>query len=409
MPEANRKIAFDRVLLTPDYLADPYRFYAELREKVPVYFSQRMNAWVLTQYHDVAAGLCDKRLICGRRVESYAAGLPLPLREAVRPLFEHLEKWIDNMDPPDHTRLRALVNKAFTPHMVQELAPAVEKIIDQLLDVAGSKGQMEFIRDFAYPLPATVIASMLGVPAEDQSRFIGWANSVAAYSGTGKAEPAKTEAAWQSVSALNTYFHALAEQRRMHPQKDLISTLVVLEEMGDRLTEEELIAMCVFLLVAGHETTMALLANGLLSLLRNPEQACALQGNPGLARTAVEEFLRYESPIQHETRVTAEPVEYRGVRIEEGQRVVLMIGSANRDPTIFHHPDTLDITREPNKHLAFGYGIHYCLGAPLARLEAQIAFRKVLARFPQMRLKSENLEWRIHTSHRNPVFMQLVW
>jgi pimeloyl-[acyl-carrier protein] synthase len=211
------------------------------------------------------------------------------------------------------------------------------------------------------------------------------------------------------VSALNTYFHALAEERLVHPQEDLISALVVLEEMGDRLTEEELTAMCVFLLVAGHETTMALLANGLLALLRNPAQAYALQSSPGLARTAVEEFLRYESPIQHETRVAAETVEYRGVRIEEDQRVVLMIGSANRDPAIFNNPNTLDITREPNKHLAFGYGIHYCLGAPLARLEAQIAFRKLLARFPRMQLKSENLEWREHTSHRNPIFMQVVW
>ena len=409
MLDANSNVAFDRVLLTPEYLANPYRFYGELREKVPVYFSQRMNAWVLTQYRDVAAGLCDKRLICGRRVESYAAALPHPLREEMRPLFEHLEKWIDNLDPPDHTRLRGLVNKAFTPHIVEELVPAIEEIIDQLLDVAESKGQMEFIRDFAYPLPATVIASMLGVPTEDRSRFISWANDIAAYSGTGKADPVKTQEALRSVSTLNTYFHALAEERRVHPQKDLISTLVVLEEMGDRLTEEELIAMCVFLLVAGHETTMALLANGLLALVHNPAQAYALQSNPGLARSAVEEFLRYESPIQHETRVAAETVEYRGVRIDEGQRVVLMIGSANRDPAIFHHPDTLDITRESNKHLAFGYGIHYCLGAPLARLEAQIAFRKVLARFPRIQFKSGNLEWRIHTSHRNPVLMQVVW
>jgi cytochrome P450 len=327
----------------------------------------------------------------------------------MRPLFAHLEKWIDNMDPPDHTRLRGLVNKAFTPRMIEALAPAIEETTEELLDAVESNGQMDFIRDFAYPLPATVIALMLGVPIRDRSLFISWANDIAAYSGTGQADPLRAQAAQRSVSALNAYFHELAEERRVHPQEDLISTLVVLEEMGDRLTEEELIAMCVFLLVAGHETTSALLANGLLALLRNPAQGQALKSNPGLAKTAVEEFLRYESPIQHETRVTAEAIEYQDARIEEGQRVVLMIGSANRDGATFHNPDTLDITRDPNKHLAFGHGIHYCLGAPLARLEAQIAFRRILARFPRMKLKSEGLEWRSHTSHRNPVFMQVVW
>jgi pimeloyl-[acyl-carrier protein] synthase len=403
------EVAFDRALLTPEYLADPYPFYRELREKAPVYFSQRMNAWVLTRYQDVAAGLGDKRLICGRRVQSYTAELPHSLQQEMWPLFEHLEKWIDNMDPPDHTRLRGLVNKAFTPRMVEELAPTIEEVTDRLLDAVEPRGHMEFIHDFAYPLPATVIALMLGIPAGDQSRFIGWANDIAAYSGTGKADPLRTQAAQRSVSALKTYFRALAEGRRVHPQKDLISALVVLEEMGDRLAEEELFALCVFLLVAGHETTMALLANGLLALLRNPAQADTLQSNPGLVKTAVEEFLRYDSSIQHETRVAAEAVEYRGVRIEAGQRVVLMIGAANRDPAVFHDPDTLDIRREPNKHLAFGYGIHYCLGAPLARLEAQIAFRKVLGRFPRLRLKSDQLEWRQHTSHRNPVSMEVVW
>ena len=167
--------------------------------------------------------------------------------------------------------------------------------------------------------------------------------------------------------------------------------------------------MCVFLLVAGHETTMALLANGLLALLRNPAQLVALRANPSLAKVAIEEFLRYESPIQHETRVAAETLEYQGVRIEEGQRVVMIIGSANRDPAVFDNPDTLDILRQPNKHLAFGYGIHYCLGAPLARLEAQIALPRILGRFPRLRLKSENLEWRKHTSQRNPSFMQVEW
>jgi pimeloyl-[acyl-carrier protein] synthase len=409
MPNTSSMVEFDRALLTPEYLSDPYRFYAELREKAPVYFSQRMNAWVLTRYRDVAAGLSDRRLICGRRVESYAAGLPRPVREEMQTLFQHLEKWIDNMDPPDHTRLRGLVNKAFTPHMIATLEGAIVTTTEELLGAAESNGQMDIIRDFAYPLPATVIALMLGVPLGDRSQFISWANDIAAYSGTGKADPLRAQTAQRSVSALNTYFHKLVEERRVHPQEDLISTLVSLEELGDRLTEQELIAMCVFLLVAGHETTSALLANSLLALLRNPEQGHALRRNPLLAKTAVEEFLRYESPIQHETRVSAEALEYQGVRIEEGQRVVLMIGSANRDPETFQDPNRLDITRDPNRHLAFGHGFHYCLGAPLARLEAQIALRQIVARFPRMTLAGEHLEWRRHTSHRNPVFMQVAW
>lgn len=401
--------AFDRVLLTPEYLVNPYPFYHELRERAPVYFSRRMNAWVLTRYPDVAAGLGDKRLICGGRVQSYAAELSDSMRAEMGPLIAHLDKWIDNMDPPDHTRLRGLVNKAFTPRMVQELAPMIEEVVDRLLAAAEPKGHMEFIHDFARPLPATVIALMLGIPSAGKSRFIGWANDLAAYSGTGKADPLRAHAAQRSVLALKAYFRALADERRLRPGSDLISALVALEDKGDRLSEEELFAMCVFLLVAGHETTMALLANGLLALLRNPAEAEALKRNPFLVKTAVEEFLRYESSIQHETRVAAQALDYGGVRIQQGERVVLVIGAANRDPSIFRDPDTLDITRDPNKHLAFGHGIHYCLGAPLARLEGQIAFRRILARFSRIRLKSNNLEWRQHTSHRNPVSMEVVW
>ena len=232
------EIAFDRVLLTKEYLSDPYRFYREMREKAPIYFSERMNAWLLTQYRDVAAGLGDKRLICGARVASYAAGLSEPMREAMRPLFRHLEKWIDNMDPPDHTRLRALVNKAFTPRMVEELAQSIKDIVEELLAQAAHEGQMEFVRDFAYPFPATVIASLLGIPIEDLLRFIGWADDIAAYGGTGRPDPVKTQEAQRSVAALNAYFHELAEERRAHPKQDLISSLVALEDLGDKLTEE---------------------------------------------------------------------------------------------------------------------------------------------------------------------------
>ncbi|MFN0166973.1 MAG: cytochrome P450 [Bryobacteraceae bacterium] len=401
--------AFDRVLLTPEYLADPYPFYRELRENAPVWFSQRLNGWVVTRYADVSAGLLEKRLISGRRVESFATGLDPATREQMRPLHEHLGKWIGNMDPPDHTRLRGLVNKAFTPRMVQELAPAISQITARLLDAAPARGEMEFVREFAYPLPATVIGEMIGVPLADQDRFIAWADDITAYTGSGSADTALSLAAQRSVAALTEYFLGIAHDARRRPASGLIGTLVEIEEAGEKLTEQELVAMCTFLLVAGHETTMALLSNGLLALLRNPDAHAALAADSDLFKTAVEEFLRYDSPIQHQTRVAGESFDLAGTRIEQGQRVLLMLGSANRDPDQFTDPDRLNLWREPNRHIAFGLGIHYCIGAPLARLEAQIAFPEILRRFPGLRLAEQRVEWRVHTSNRNPLRMRIEW
>jgi len=401
--------ALDRVVLTPEYLADPYPYYRELRESASLVFSRRLNGWVATRYSDVAAGLLDKRLISGSRVESFSRGLDPVMREQMRPLHQHLGYWIGNMDAPDHTRLRRLVNKAFTPRMVQELAPAVMRITGQLLDAVETVGQMEFVRQFAYPLPATVIAQMLGVPASDQEQFIAWADHLTAYTGSGIADADLSRAAQQSVAALSEYFLGIADDRRRHPRRDLISTLVAIEEAGDQLSQQELVAMCTFLLVAGHETTMALLSNGLLALLRHRDAFDTLRSNPELIQSAVEELLRYDSPIQHQTRVAAEPFVFAGIQLEAGQRVLLMLGAANRDPGQFSDPDRLDLTREPNRHMAFGLGIHYCLGAPLARMEAQIAFPELLRRFPTLHLAEASLVWRTHTSNRNPVRMELTW
>jgi cytochrome P450 len=403
------ELAFDHAVLTPEYLADPYPFYSELRNSAPLYFSQRLNGWVVTRYNDVTAGLLDKRLMSGRRVESFSSRLDPVARQQMSGLYQHLEKWIGNMDPPDHTRLRALVNKVFTPGMVQELGAPIAEISARLLENASAKGGMEFVHDFAYSLPASVIATMLGVPPEDRNQFIAWADDLTAYTGTGSAALELSRRAQQSAAELTAYFLAIANDRRAQPRNDLISTLVALEDAGDKLSEQELVAMCTFLLVAGHETTMGLLANGLLALLRNPAQWQALAAHPNLVKLAVEECLRYDSPIQPQTRVAAQSFAFAGGHIDEGQRVLLMLGAANRDPLQFPDPDRLDILREPNRHIAFGLGIHYCLGAPLARLEAQIAFPEILRRFPQMRLHDENLEWRVHTSNRNPVHMRVTW
>ena len=400
--EATIDKSFDQHLLTPAYLADPYPYYHQLRCEAPVYWSEAMEAWLLTRYGDAEATLRDPRLVSGTRIAAAVRQLPETVQPEVQALEGHISTWMGFIDPPDHTRLRALVSNAFTPRMIRGLGPRIQAIVDELLDRVQEAGRMDLIADFAFPLPAIVIAEMLGLPPEDREQFKQWSNDVMAFLGTGRSRVDVARRAQQGVYALKDYLRGIFRQRRQRPEEDLISALLVVEEEGDRLSEEEMFGMCVFLLVAGHETTLALIGNGLLALLRNPEQKQMLQEDPGLIDSAVEEFLRYDSPIQHQTRVAREDFELEGQRIRRGDRVLPMLGAANRDPAQFADPDRLDIRRQPNPHLAFGYGIHFCLGAPLARLEGQIAIRTILRRLPRMQLTEGNLRWRVHTSMRHP-------
>jgi cytochrome P450 len=372
-------------LFRPDMVPDPYPVYHRLRATDPVYWDSASSSWVLTRYADVVAALHDARLASGR-----AGGMQAQAgRPGLEPLFEFVGRMMPVTDPPQHTRLRRLVNKGFTPPAVNALEPTVQDVVEELLDgVAGLK-RMDVIRDFAFPLPATVICKLLGVPVEDAARLKRLSDDLFLFI-KGALAATSDEEYRRSLGAakdLTEYFRPLVAQRRLHPQGDLLSALVRAEEDGTGLSEEEMLANASLMLQAGHESTTNLIGNGILALLRFPEQWRKLRDEPSLIPHAVEEFLRYEAPIHYVQRQATEDLTIGGNRVRRGQMVSLMLGAANRDPEQFADPDRLDVTRAPNKHLAFGQERHFCLGAPLVRLEGRIAFAALLARFPDLRLE----------------------
>jgi cytochrome P450 len=363
-----------------EVMADPYPYYRRMREQDPVHWNDQIRAWFLTRHADVSELLRDDRFSADRTLsERYLP--PPPHRE--RPSRSMLV-----VDPPDHTRLRGLVNKAFTPRMVEQLRPRIVAIAADLLDRARPATSMDLVTDFAYPLPVVVIAEMLGVPPQDRLRFQEW-SAVLVRGLDPILEPAVHEQVFDARDALTGYLRLVVADRRREPREDLISALIAAEEHGDVLSEGELLAMCNLLLVAGHETTVNLIANSVLTLLQHPDQRERLRREPGLARAAVEELLRFTSPVQWTGRVAIEEVQIDGRTVQPLQSVVGILAAANRDPAVFADPDRLDLGRDPNPHHAFGRGIHFCLGAPLARLEAQVALPMLLERFPGMRLAGE--------------------
>ncbi len=376
-------------LFTPEAFANPYPLYHAVRAEEPVSFNRLLPGWVAISYDTVAAVLRDPRMSARR----FFPNDPVPpgleaVAEELRASRHFRSLWILFLDPPEHTRLRGLVSKAFTPAVVARMRDQIQRLVDSLLDQVQARGEMDLIRDLAYPLPATVISVMLGLPPEDRDRFKSWSDDMAA-SFTSFAAPDivdRVRRSQRSQQALADYFHGLVEQRRKRPSGDLLSALVAAEEHADVLSEEELLASCVLLLFAGHETTTNLIGNGLLALLRHPDQLQRLRDEPALIASAVEELLRYDSPVQFTSRVTPDEVELGGKRIPKGELITLMIGAANRDPAQFPDSDRLDLARRDNRHLSFAHGVHFCLGAPLARLEGQIAISTVLRRLPRLRL-----------------------
>jgi cytochrome P450 len=299
-------------------------------------------------------------------------------------------------DPPDHTRLRGLVSKAFTPRALEKLRPGIQQIVDALLDQVAGRGSMDLIEEFAYPLPVRVICEMLGVPVQDHERFKAWGLDIARGLDAIMLPP-DSEVGQRSVSgrrALAEYFRELIAERRAAPRDDMLSALIAAEEAGDKLNEEELLATCILLLVAGHETTVNLIGNGTLALLRHPAELRKLRDHPGLIGSAVEELLRFDGPVQRTARIPSEDITIGGQTIGKGELVMPFLGAADRDPAQFPDPDRLDLTRTDNRHIAFGMGIHFCLGAPLARMEGQIAIKTLLARLPRLTLATDRPRFR---------------
>ena len=369
----------------PSYQANPYPAYAALRAEDPVHFSAAIQAWVLTTYEDCERVLRDEATFSSSS-DTASGQLATVLQQQRRefPLGE--APTVLNSDPPVHTRLRTLLNRAFTPRAIERLRPHIEEIADSLLDDADrAGGRFEAVTGFAQPLPIIVIAELLGVPPEDRDQLKEWSTAIANTTNVLNSEAALA-AARQATVELIAYMDEVVAQRRARPGADIMTALVQAEEDGERLSHDELLAFSILLLLAGHETTTNLIGNGLLALTEHPDAAARLRAEPDLVPSAVEEFLRYDSSVQGAVRFARESVEVGGRAIEQGSTLLLLLGAANRDPAQFPEPDTLDVTRSPNRHLSFGRGVHFCLGAPLARLEADIAFRALLDRFDELRV-----------------------
>jgi cytochrome P450 PksS len=381
-------------IASPQFKANSYPIYAQLRAESPVarvILPDKREAWLVTRYDDVLAGLRDERL-----VKNLGNAVP-PDQQKKQPwvpgVFRPLERIMTNLDGSDHRRLRALVQQAFTPRLVERMRVRAEQVSNELLDAVQPRGRMELIREYAMPLPATIIAEILGVPAADRRAFQRWSKALV----TASESPLFALRALLPIMAFLRYIRKLVRERRSDPRDDLVTALVRAEEAGDKLSEDELLAMIFLLLVAGYETTVNLIGNGTLALLQHPDQLAKLRANPALIVSAVEELLRYTSPVGTTTdRYAREELTIAGAVIPQGALVMLVVASANRDERQFANPDMLDITREPNKHVTFGWGVHFCLGAPLARLEGQIAITTLLHRCPNLRLAAapDTLRWR---------------
>jgi cytochrome P450 len=377
-------------LLDPEVLANPYPLYHRLRREDPVHWDPYLHAWVVTRYADV--------LTVFQRFSAQRTPTPEQLTAlglaSLAPLAQVMVRQMLFLDPPAHARVRALASQAFTPRRVERLRSHIEDITHSLLDAVRDKGQMEMIADLARPLPAIVTAELLGVPISDWRQLTAWSADFAQVLGNFQHNPERAPQVLRSLGEMTAYFQAAVAQQRVHPREGLIGALLTAEVDGDRLSEEEVVANTIVTMVGGQETTTNLIGNGILTLLRHPEELERLREDLSLLPPAVEELLRYESPSQHTARLAPEDVVLGGRLIGKRQAVIAVMGAANRDPERFAEPDRLDLGRQDNRHVAFAWAAHFCFGAPLARIEGQVALEAVLRRMPGLRLAGGPLQWR---------------
>jgi len=382
----------------PAWSSDPFPLYADLRDRAPIHRND-LGFWVVSRHADCLAVLRDRRASSDSlnvAVERMPEGFrtPVAIDDPVAQAMLEMRPFLFR-DPPDHTRLRGLVAKAFTPKVVESLRERTQQVVDELLDVAIEDDRVDLLDAFAYPLPVRVICDLLGVPPEDQDRFKGWSNALAR--GLDPDFLLTAEVIEERSAALlqfSQYFFELLADRRRAPGEDLLSRLVTVEDGGTVLSEPELLSTCILLLVAGHETTVNLISGGTLALLRHPDQLERFRTDPGVARSAVEEMLRYVSPVQLTGRALTEPCQFGGVEFAAGDFAMLLLASGNHDPEQFDDPEGFDVTRSPNNHLGFGFGIHHCLGAPLARMETQVALTSLVRRAPALALATEDVVYK---------------
>jgi pimeloyl-[acyl-carrier protein] synthase len=377
-------------LTEPDIMASPYRLYRELREADPVYWDPFLHAWVVTRHADIVtvlARLSADRTLTPEKLDRM--GLT-----ALKPIIEVMSRQMLFRDPPDHTRLRNLCAAAFTPSRVAVLREHIKDIADHLIDGFIRKGSADIVADLASPMPAIVTAEMLGVPVSDHEKLKQWSIDFAEILGNFQHHPDRVARVAASVRDMTEYFRAAIQDQKIHPHEGLVHSLVRAEVDGIRLSEEEIIANCILTMIGGQETTTNLISSGLLTLLRHPDQMRMLVDDPSLIPLAVEELLRFESPIQHTARVAQDDFLLGGKTIRRGQSVVAVLAAGNRDPERFPDPDLLDVKRGDKGHLAFGWAAHFCFGAPLARIEGQIAFTALLRRLKNLELATEDFVWR---------------
>ena len=389
------KVSVQKISFSGETLQDPYPMYARMHDEGPLHLLDvdgKWGAWAIFSHAECSSIAKDPRL-SAKRAHQMLSLLPPDSQAEFSELARMLNLWLIFMDAPEHTRLRKLLNKGFTPAAVEALRPQVEAIVDRMLTPLRPGSEVELMREFANPMPVRIISELLGVPQELHDTFVEWSRAIAVFRGNPERTVEQARAAQAALIAMTDFFRKTVAERRRNKGNDLISLLIDIEEDGEVLTEEELYAQCIALLFAGHETTRNLIGNGMYTLLKHPQETAELREKPEIIRSAVEEILRYESPVQFTARVLKEDIQVCGQSIPKRWSILCMLGAANRDPKQFKEPNQLNLKRLNNQHLAFSAGPHFCIGNQLARLEGQIALLNLVQRFPQMKLTGPQPQW----------------